>query len=98
MQEEAEEEEKEEEMKNPDSKPLEIVFDDINFVPFQDRSEKDHIERAIPAIIAIMECNARLVRAGKSSAMPHFIACVKFLEEFYGFRFELHEDKSDNNV
>lgn len=36
--------------------------------------------------LAIAE--ATLVKAGKQSALPHFIAIVKELEELYNFRFE----------
>ena len=44
--------------------------------------------------LAIAESN--LVRAGKDSALPHFIAIEKFLEERMGFEFiPLHEERSD---
>ena len=41
--------------------------------------------------LAIAESN--LVRAGKDSAMPHFIAIVKELERLCDFRFEVVEEK-----
>lgn len=39
------------------------------------------------AQLAVAESN--LVRAGKDSAMPHFIAIVKELERIYGFEFKI---------
>lgn len=41
--------------------------------------------------LAIAE--ALLVRAGKDSAMPHFIALVKEIERYYGFEFEVIDDE-----
>ena len=41
--------------------------------------------------LAIAESN--LVRAGKDSALPHFIAIVKELEKVWGFRFEVMEEQ-----
>jgi hypothetical protein len=40
--------------------------------------------------LAIAESN--LVKAGKDSALQHFIAIVKELERIYGFTFELLEE------
>ena len=71
-------------MKNPDNKPLRI------------RKKDEKISRRGPnygivlGLLAIAQSN--LVRAGKDSAMPHFIAIVKELEEEYGFVFEIMEE------
>lgn len=40
--------------------------------------------------LAVAQSN--LVKAGKDSAMPHFIAIVKELEDLYGFSFEILEE------
>jgi len=42
------------------------------------------------AQLAVAQSN--LVKAGKDSAMPHFIAIVKELERIYGFTFEQVDD------
>jgi hypothetical protein len=43
------------------------------------------------AQLAIAE--AILVRAGKTKALPHFIAIVKELERIHGFHFECFEEE-----
>jgi hypothetical protein len=70
-------------MKNPDNNPLRIVYKDdatrlqrLKCIDFSDMLTR----------LAIAE--ATLVKAGKQSALPHFIAIVKELEEIWGFRFE----------
>lgn len=45
-------------------------------------------DRYVEVIMEMMRCNAMLVRAGKDSAMPHYIACVKELEDIIDIRFE----------
>jgi len=65
-------------MKNPENAPLLLV----NHV--LDRDNKDF--GIVLAILAVAESN--LVRAGKDSALNHFIAIVKALEGLYGFHFE----------
>ena len=47
------------------------------------------------AMLAIAESN--LVKAGKDSAMPHFIAIVKELERHYGFKFETIKDEESTS-
>ena len=73
-------------MKNPDSKPLRIV-----------RVERDPISYNLADSYGIMLSNlaiaqSNLMRAGKDSAQPHFIAIIKELERLYGFKFEIIED------
>lgn len=73
-------------MKNPDSKPL-----CIKRGPFNPLSLNGAVRDANYALmlsnLAIAQSN--LVRAGKDSAMPHFIAIVKELEAMYDFTFEI---------
>lgn len=71
--------------KNPENKPLRIV--DLYGLPKQDRGQE---YGRMLSQLAIAESN--LVRAGKDSAMPHFIAIVKELERVYNFKFEQMED------
>jgi hypothetical protein len=67
-------------MKNPDSKPLRIVR--------HGRSWSQDPKVYTDALAQLATAEAILVRAGKSSAMPHFIAIVKELENVLGFKFE----------
>jgi hypothetical protein len=70
--------------KNPKNKPLKIVKDkgglcvDLSYIKSLDN---------------MLLCQAMLVKAGKSSALPHFIAIVKELERVHGFRFEILEEE-----
>jgi len=72
-------------MKNPDSKPLRIVDAQAMHRPISHASSYG----IMLSNLAIAQSN--LVRAGKDSAMPHFIAIVKELEQLYGFKFEIHD-------
>ena len=45
--------------------------------------------------LAIAESN--LIRAGKQSALPHFIAIVKELERIFGFEFQLLDETDNGN-
>ena len=70
-------------MKNPENKPLSIIYQGMS----------PDVEPGTYALVlsnlAIAESN--LVRAGKDSALPHFIAIVKELEDVCGFRFVVQE-------
>jgi hypothetical protein len=67
-------------MKNPENKPLRIVY------THNDKAARLQQEYCVVlSNLAIAESN--LVRGGKESAMPHFIAIVKELEKVYGFEF-----------
>jgi len=68
-------------------RPPQREYVPLRVVTQKERRSPDDKAR-IDAIIAIMHANSRLVGAGKDSAMPHYIACVKYLEEYYGFTFE----------
>ena len=71
-------------MKNPDNKPLRIVRTEMaTFI-----TQESYIQML--SNLAIAESN--LVKAGKDSALNHFIAIVKELESECGFRFEIMED------
>jgi len=65
--------------KNPDNKPLRIVrtgrgqFYDGDYAKM---------------LVEMMKSQALLVRAGKDSAMPHFLAIIKELERMHEFKFE----------
>ena len=63
--------------KNPENRPLRIVD--------ESESYSDEYPRMLVQL-AIAQSN--LVRGGKDSAMPHFIAIVKELEKIFHFRFE----------
>ena len=81
-------------MKNPDNKPLRIrvANNDIeNLISLDpDRCYEDLRSYAqVLSNLAIAESN--LVRAGKDSAMPHFIAIVKELERIFNFTFVIKE-------
>jgi hypothetical protein len=65
-------------MKNPENAPLRIVDGVV------DRANLDY--GIVLALLAVAESN--LVRAGKDSALNHFIAIVKGLERLYGFTFQ----------
>lgn len=72
-------------MKNPDSKPLRIVY-----TTNDNEARRDQAYCIALSNLAIAQSN--LVRAGKDSAMPHFIAIVKELERVYGFEFKIMEE------
>ena len=71
------------EVKNPDNKPLRIVRTRDTFI-----SPESYVQML--SNLAIAESN--LVKAGKDSALNHFIAIVKELEKECGFKFEIMED------
>ena len=71
--------------KNPENKPLEIKR--IKSTYFQ-MDPKTYIMAL--SNLAIAESN--LVRAGKDSAMPHFIAIVKEIEKVGQFKFQIMKD------
>lgn len=79
-------------MKNPENKPLFIQYDNYKIDnPGGDMSEAGVLYlngyTAMLSNLAIAESN--LVKAGKDSAMPHFIAIVKELERVYAFQFKI---------
>lgn len=85
-------------MKNPENKPLRIYVTNPHLTNLHEW-EPDSTSKAsrqvlmsygeMLAQLAVAESN--LVRAGKDSAMPHFIAIVKELERLYGFEFKIIE-------
>lgn len=78
-------------MKNPDNKPLRIVLgnNQPRFAGWDGDGVKNYV--LILSNLAIAQSN--LVRAGKDSAMPHFIAIIKEIERAYDFKFEIYEEK-----
>jgi hypothetical protein len=70
-------------MKNPNSIPLQILW----------KKDPQMQHAAILSQLAIAESN--LVKGGKDSAMPHFIAIVKEIEKVCGFKFEKIEEPDD---
>lgn len=71
--------------KNPDNKPLRIRQTSLTGTRPADYGFM---------LVHLAVAQSNLVKAGKDSAMPHFIAIVKELERHYGFTFEiLDEDK-----
>jgi hypothetical protein len=75
-------------MKNPESKPLRIKWKRHR------PSAGDDQQALVLATLAVAESN--LVRAGKDSALPHFIALVKAIEEIYDFTFEKLEEPNES--
>ena len=73
-------------MKNPELKPLRIVMSGTTAREQGYDTEGLRSYCLMLSNLAIAESN--LVRAGKDSALPHFIAIVKELERLYGFKFE----------
>jgi hypothetical protein len=71
--------------KNPENKMLEIVNSRDG------HSAPTEVYIAVLSSLAIAESN--LVRAGKDSAMPHFIAIVKELERLCDFKFKVVEEQ-----
>lgn len=70
--------------KNPDNKPLRI------------RKTSLVGERPVDygmMLVRLAVAQSNLVRAGKDSAMPHFLAIVKELERVYGFTFEIMDEE-----
>lgn len=78
-------------MKNPDNKPLTLKPYSTYWTVTAPLS-KD-AAAIVLSNLAIAESN--LVRAGKDSALPHFIAIVKELEGRLGLRFEFLEEEGD---
>jgi len=73
--------------KNPENKPLRITYSKSST---EVNNQNDATFPLVLAQLAVAQSN--LVKAGKDSAMPHFIAIVKELERCYGFKFEICED------
>ena len=73
-------------MKNPDSRPLRIKWK-------QAPAKGDDALALTLATLAVAESN--LAKAGYKSALPHFIALVKAIEEIHGFTFEIVEENND---
>lgn len=76
--------------KNPENEPLRLVFNKENPAGSYGGSPHDREFGLALSNLALAESN--LVQAGKDSAMPHFLACVKALEEHYDFHFEILEE------
>lgn len=70
--------------KNPNNNPLRIVPIDQNKRTTNIRRNTDEYMLVL-SNLAIAESN--LVKAGKDSAFPHFIAIVKEIEDYYGIKF-----------
>ena len=73
-------------MKNPENKPLRIRF---NHQDSEEWVTKCHVDRGYFALVLsqLAVAQSNLVKAGKDSAMPHFIAIVKEIERLYDFQF-----------
>lgn len=82
--------------KNPDNKPLRIKRREWtnSYTPKgaigSDRDKYWQNYGLVLSNLAVAQSN--LVKAGKDSALPHFIAIVKELEELYGFSFDIHDE------
>lgn len=67
--------------KNPESRPLRIV-----------KTSEMYSPNYGPMLVQLAVAESNLIRAGKDSAMPHFLAIIKELERYYGFHFEQIRD------
>ena len=74
--------------KNPENKPLKVKWD------FTHDIEPEHWEHRAKLLASLAIAQSNLVKAGKDSAMPHFLACVKEIERIAGFHFEILEEES----
>jgi len=74
-------------MKNPENKPLRIVDRDVTLNRYIGGCEYRQM------LNAMLIAESNLVRAGKESAMPHFLAIVKEMEEIFRFKFEVVEER-----
>lgn len=81
--------------KNQDNRPLKVIHR-FNSVGGRDSKVSDSIYAQVLSNLAIAESN--LVRSGKGSAMPHFIAIVKELERICAFEFEIMEERLDTTA
>ena len=70
--------------KNPENKPLRITY--LENDEYRLFNEREGAYVTVLSNLAIAESN--LVRAGKDSALPHFIAIVKEIEKVLGIKFE----------
>ena len=81
--------------KNPENKPLRVVREEVMINTYlgdtlirQETCPSVSDEKLGPILVQLAIAESNLVRAGKDSALPHFIAIVKELERIYGFKFE----------
>lgn len=76
-------------MKNPDNKPLRIVPPKwaATGSPWTPQ-----VQDYVHTLEQLSVAESNLVRAGKDSALPHFIAIVKEIERVYGFKFEFVDE------
>lgn len=72
--------------KNPENKPLRIV---------QTNSCPDYVSTYGIVLSNLAIAQATLVKAGKDSAYPHFIALVKEIERIYGFEFQIMQESNE---
>ena len=72
-------------MKNPENKPLRIRLTGKEY--FNDNE-------ALGVVLSNLAiANAHLWNNGCDAGKSHYIACVKMLEDLYGFEFEIMEEK-----
>lgn len=76
--------------KNPENKPLRIVS--------TGKSKLASVEAYAQMLNNMLLAQALLVKAGKSSALPHFIAVVKELESLFGFKFEILPEQDNEKA
>ncbi len=78
-------------MKNPENKHLRIQSTlDIHHDENKKRGFSHvSVDAELIALSNLAVAEATLVRAGKGSALPHFIAIVKRIEDICGFTFEI---------
>jgi len=77
--------------KNPENRPLRIVKCSSDGTPSATYKMVNGV--VLQALVGLAQAEAELVRGGKDSAMPHFVAIVKEIEDICGFRFEQIPDE-----
>lgn len=75
--------------KNPENKPLKVVWD------YSEGIDGEHWMYRANLLAQIAVAQSNLVKAGKASALPHFLACIKEIENIAGFHFEILEEEED---
>lgn len=80
-------------MMNPENKPLRIATWSNDRQPsLLGTHAKIHLDTYVLVLSNLAIAESNLVRAGKDSALPHFLAIVKELGRVCAFKFEISDD------
>ena len=85
-------------MKNSDCRPLRIISEfSKNKENQTSRIGAVSLDAYVVALSNLAIAESNLIKAKKSSALPHFIAIIKELETLCGFKFEILPDKEEES-